>query len=239
MSSGARGLKARPVTATAEPYAVAWVRQVRFGVLAAVPLPLGKEPVPPEVLARLDPAEQAAAAEERGRRQIEFAGGRLAARAAAEVLGRGWGPLLRQGEDRNPVAPPGLTASITHKNELALALVAGAEHGLVGVDLEGDGRARLAISSRVCRPEELAVIEQLDEAARWPEVLVRFAVKEALYKAAWPRVQHFFGFHAARVERLPALRVTLELPPEDPILAVEAELEWLNPGQVIAMVRVR
>jgi enterobactin synthetase component D len=155
------------------------------------------------------------------------------------VLGLGWGPLLKGADGEHPVARPGLTASISHKADLALALVASDAEGLVGVDLEGDGRARMVIAPRVCRPDELTELDCLDEAARWPAVLVRFAVKEALYKAAWPRVRHFFGFHAARVALQPALQVTLELPPEDPILSIEAELEWLSPQQVVAMVRVR
>lgn len=224
-----------------EPFELAWVRRVRFGALAAVHLPPGREPrpVPPAVLSRLAPEEAALAAQERGRRQLEFAGGRLAARAAAELLGVAWGPLLKGEGERNPVAPAGLTASITHKDTLALALVAPEADGLVGVDLEGDGRQRLAIASRVCRPEELEACAHLPDAARWNEVLARFALKEALYKAAWPRVRHFFGFHAARVELRPALQVTLELPPEDPRLSVEADLEWLSPEQVVAMVRVR
>jgi enterobactin synthetase component D len=221
------------------PFEVAWVRQVRFGALAAVHLPPGTAPLAPEILARLAPEEAALALEERGRRQIEFAGGRLAARAAAELLGLAWGPLLKGEGEGHPVAPAGLTASISHKPELALALVATDAEGLVGVDLEGDGRQRLAIASRVCRPEELDACAALPDAARWTEVLTRFAVKEALYKAAWPRVRHFFGFQAARVDLQPALQITLELPPEDPRLAIEAELLWLTPEQLVAMVRVR
>jgi enterobactin synthetase component D len=221
------------------PFDVAWVRRVRFGALAAVHLPAGIAPLAPELLARLAPEEATLALEERGRRQIEFAGGRLAARAAAELLGVGWGPLLKGEGERNPIAPAGLTASISHKTDLALALVAPEAEGLVGVDLEGDGRQRLAIASRVCRPEELASCAELPDAERWTEVMTRFAIKEALYKAAWPRVRHFFGFQAAHVELRPALRVTLELPPEDPRLEIEADLEWLSPVRLVAMVRVR
>lgn len=219
------------------PFDIAWVREVPFGVLAAVPLPAGTEPVPESVLERLYVEERAAVAGERGRRVIELAGGRLAARAAAEALGVPWGPLLSDGE-RQPVVPAGVTASITHKTDLALALVARADAGLVGVDLEGDGRARLAIASRVCRPEELAEVNALPEAERWPAVLVRFAVKEATYKAVFPHVRHFFGFQAARVA-VPSGEVTLFLPEEDPPVQLETHLEWLTPDRLVAMVRAR
>jgi 4'-phosphopantetheinyl transferase EntD len=217
------------------PFQVAWVRNVRFGVLAGVPLPSGTEPVSEEVLARLAPLERDVALSERGRRQIEFAGGRIAARAAATALGVEW-PALLASEEREPLAPSGLSVSITHKADLAIALLARDSKGRVGIDLEGDGRARLSIASRICRPEELAEIEALPEEQRWPAVMVRFAVKEAVYKAVFPFVRHFFGFQAARVD---GDRVTLFLPSEDPALELETELEWLSETRVLAMIRAR
>lgn len=221
-----------PVT---KPFDLAWVQEVRFGVLAAVPLPGGTEPVPDAVLARLHPEERALVTAERGRRQIEYAGGRLAAREAARVAGIDWPPLL-SGAEREPLVPPGVTASISHKNDLAIALVARSQHGLVGIDLEGDGRNRMTIASKVCRPEELAEVEALPEPERWPAVMTRFAVKEAVYKAVYPIVRHFFGFQAARVA-VPSGEVTLLLPPEDPAVQTETEVRWLSNERVLAMVR--
>ncbi len=237
-SNVASGGELRHDAEVPEFFEVAWVRTVRFGVLAAVPLPAGTEPVPEVVLARLAPEERALAGVERGRRQIEYAGGRLAARAAAEVLGVPWGPLLTN-DQREPLTAVGVTASITHKADLAIALVARDAAGKVGVDLEGDGRSRMTIASKVCRPEELAEIESLPESERWNEVMVRFAVKEAVYKAVFPFVRHFFGFQAARVDVRDASKVTLFLPAEDPVMGLETELEWLSPERVIAMVRAR
>jgi 4'-phosphopantetheinyl transferase EntD len=62
-------------------------------------------------------------------------------------------------------------------------------------------------------------------------------VKEAVYKAVYPHVRHFFGFQAARVNS--AGEVTLFLPPEDPSVRLETELEWLSPQRVLAMVRAQ
>lgn len=214
---------------------VAWVRRVRFGVLVGVPLPSGMEPVPEQVLMRLAPEEREMARSEKGRRQIEFAGGRLAARAAASELGVEW-PALLSGSEREPMVPAGLTVSITHKADLAIALLAHDGDGRVGIDLEGDGRARMAIASRICRPEELAEVEALPEPERWPAVMVRFALKEAVYKAVFPLVRHFFGFQAARVD---GAAIELFLPAEDPAIELEHELEWLTEVRVLAMVRAR
>jgi enterobactin synthetase component D len=221
------------VNNVSEAFSIAWTRQVRFGALAAVPLPAGTEPVEASVLARLEPEERAFALSEHGRRQIEIVGGRLAARAAA---GGSW-PALLPGPEREPLPPARWSVSISHKNDLALALVGRAADGTLGIDLEGDARERIAIAERVCRPEEFAEVQALPETERWKNVLVRFAVKEAVYKAVYPHVRHFFGFQAARVNS--AGEVTLFLPPEDPSVRLETELEWLSPQRVLAMVRAQ
>ncbi len=217
-------------------FSIAWTRRVRFGALAAVLLPSGTEPVSEAVLSRLAPEERALALEEKGRRQIEVAGGRLAARAAAAMLDAQW-PALLSGSEREPLTPPGWSVSISHKTDLALALVGPAHEGTLGIDLEGDARERMTIAERICRPEEFASVQALPETSRWKNVLVRFAVKEAVYKAVFPHVRHFFGFQAAHIDVENAAKVTLFLPPEDPPVELETELEWLSPQRVLAMVR--
>jgi len=178
---------------------------------------------------------------ERGRRQIELVGGRLAWRAAARELGVGADWPLLPGPERVPLAPSGLTVSLTHKEDLAVALVGAEAQGLVGIDLEGDGRDRSAVASRVCRPEELAEVDALPREARWLSVMVRFAVKEAIYKAIAPQLGRFFGFQAARVDvsSREAVSVTMFLEPADPVFAIDAELWWLTEQRVLAMVRAR
>jgi 4'-phosphopantetheinyl transferase EntD len=233
------GYDDEPVT---EPFHTAWVRPVRFGVLAAVALPAGLEPVPPGVLARLHPRERAMAEAERGRRQIEVVGGRLAFRAAAAALNVPIDehPLLADSA-RAPLSPTGWSVSLTHKGDLALALVGPAHEGSLGVDLEGGARDRSSIASRVCRPEELALVESLPEAERWADVVLRFAVKEAVYKAIAPRLGRFFGFQAARVDRVreTGVAVTMFLEPSDPTFDVEAEVVPVEQERLVAMVRAR
>src|SRR5689334_7258516 len=107
-----------------EPFSLAFVRPSKFGELAAVHLPAGVEAVTNEILERLHPAERAVAVTLRGRRQIEFAGGRLAFRAL-----RPEAPALISGDRGEPVCPPGLSVSLSHKQDLALVLVGKIEHG--------------------------------------------------------------------------------------------------------------
>ena len=142
-----------------EPFSLAFVRPSTFGTIAAIHLPAGVEAVTNAVLERLDPLERALAEKLRGRRQIEFTGGRLAYRALKSDAGP-----LASGERGEPHCPPGLSVSVTHKSDLAVALIGDAHHGTVGLDLEGDGRERMTIAHRVLCPEEQAEVESLPAA---------------------------------------------------------------------------
>ena len=213
------------------PFSLAFVRPSTFGTLAAVHLPSGVEAVTNEVLDRLDPDERAIARGLRGRRQIEFTGGRLAWRAINAEAGP-----LRTGERGEPLCPPGLSVSLTHKTDLALALVGAAGRGTLGLDLEGDGRARMTIADRVLRPEEREVVWQLPEADRWRAVLIRFALKEAAYKAIHPHLLRFVGFQEAQVT-LGAEGQAGVVIISEPTLALEAGWEALDADKVLASVR--
>lgn len=178
-------------------FSLAFVRPHPFGVVAAVRLPPDKEPVAESVLERLTHEEQQLVRVESGFRQIELVGARLAWHAAAQALGLD-GSLVR-GIDRAPHPPPGVSVSLTHKRDLALALVQRGDAGRVGLDLEGDGRPHTRIAEKVLRDEELAVISAAEPERQWLEVLVRFAVKEAVYKALQPRLGRYIAFSEASV----------------------------------------
>jgi 4'-phosphopantetheinyl transferase EntD len=218
-------------------YSQAFVRPGAFGVLAGVHLPEGLEPVPETALAPLLPEEREHARMLAGRRQIEWAGGRLAFRLALQRLGRSSGPLS-SGPSGEPLPPPGLAASITHKRDLAVALVADAGPGTLGVDLEGDGRERLAIASHVLRPEEQEILDRLPPERRWPMLMATFALKEATYKAIHLHLQRYVAFGEARVVLEPTPQVTLHLRSDEPSLTLEAHLEQMG-ERVLASVRCR
>jgi enterobactin synthetase component D len=181
------------------PFTTLFVRPHAFGLLAGVSLPSERAPVPDEVLARLPEAERVAAGAHQGFRQQEWVGARLAWHAAASALGLGVHPLL-SGADREPLPPPGVAVSLTHKRDLALALVGDAAEGALGLDLEGDGRERLRIEPRVLSAAESAHLDTLPPERRWLELMVRFAVKEAIYKAVHARLRRYVAFDEAEVE---------------------------------------
>lgn len=215
------------------PFSLAFARSSKFGELAAIHLPAGVQAVTNEVLARLDPDERAIAAGLRGRRQIEFTGGRLAWRALRGDLGP-----LRSGERGEPLCPPGFSVSVTHKQDLAIALVGSAADGTLGLDLEGDGRARMTIAERVLRPEEREAVALLPEAEQWPAVLLRFALKEAAYKAIHPHLLRFVGFQEALVTLEPGNVAQLSIVTE-PTLELEGGWEALDAVKILALVRAK
>jgi 4'-phosphopantetheinyl transferase EntD len=115
-------------------------------------------------------------------RQREFHAGRSVLRAAlgedVEILS----------DDRGaPVLPTGWVGSLSHKGDLAAALVAPDAGARVGIDLEHARASTQPIERHVLGERERAVIT----GAR---VTLAFAVKEAIYKAIDPFVRRYVAF---------------------------------------------
>jgi enterobactin synthetase component D len=221
------------------PFTVAFHHATPHGVVTAVHIPDSPEPVPEAVVATLPEAERAHALTLRGYRQVQFVGGRIALRQACDQLAVRPGPLLP--DDRGaPRLPNGIVGSISHKSTLALAMAARASQGSLGVDLEDYGPPRPGIARRILTEAELAAVEVLPEDRRWIAVLLRFSIKEAIYKALDPFVRRYIGFLEARVT--PDLHghaeVVLDLAGHEGPFDVEARYEWLR-GRILTSVRVR
>jgi 4'-phosphopantetheinyl transferase EntD len=158
-------------------------------------------------LAALAPAEQQRAAQLGPVRRREFVAGRTALHLA---LGDA-APILS--DDRGaPILPPGWVGSISHKGSpdgaVAAALVAPAGTGHIGVDLELAAPPRTDIARRILTPREQAALPDRGRA-----VTLRFAIKEAIYKAIDPYVRRYVGFTEVELELTgDAARVTTELP---------------------------
>lgn len=221
----------------APPFDIVAVEPTAFGTVVAVALPEAG-PVPGEALARLPAEERAIAAGLRGFRPPEWVGGRLALRRAArEALGIELSPV-GIGPRREPLLPPGVTGSVAHKRGLAVAIVAPAAAGTLGIDLEDPAPERAGIERLVLTPAERAALPA--GAGRWPAVIARFAVKEALYKALHPHVGRYVGFAEAEVALAddgPA--VSLRLTGGEGPFAVEARVRPFVGGRLLALVRVR
>lgn len=127
-------------------------------------------------------------------RAREFAAGRAAARAAMEQLGHLPRPVL-QGPDRAPVWPAGLTGSITHTAQDALAVVT--EDPAVralGLDLEPAQPLDPGLWREVCTDEDLLWLGTLGPSQRGYFAKLIFSAKEAAYKAQYQITRRLIGF---------------------------------------------
>jgi enterobactin synthetase component D len=209
------------------------------GVLIGVALPPDRREVPESAMASLLEEERALAANMEGFRKIQFVGGRIAAREAVRALDLKAGPIL-QGARGAPAVEGGAALSISHKRHLAIALAARAEHGALGVDLEALEPERKGVADRVLTPEELEHVQVLPPERQWTWTVVRFAIKEAIYKSLAPRLQRYIGFHEAIVTPhtagLADVELRLDEGPEP--TSIQARFVWMD-AHVLATVRVR
>jgi 4'-phosphopantetheinyl transferase EntD len=167
-------------------------------------------------LARLPAPEQQLARTLGELRRRDFVTGRTALHLALDDHET---PILA--DDRGaPMLPRGWLGSVSHKAGLAAALVAPADAGgWVGLDLERAGPPRLDIARRILTDREQALLPAL-AADRGRAVTLRFAIKEAIYKAIDPYLRRYVGFLEVEVEvelEEHACRVTSPFP-----LAIEA-----------------
>ncbi len=223
-----------------KPFSLAYHHATAHGLVAAVHLPDAPDPVPEAVLAELHPAEAEHARTLRAWRQVSFVGGRRALRLACQQLGLQ--PPGTLPDDRGaPTLPDGLVGSVSHKRALAVALVC-RDHGeTVGIDLEDYGPARPGIAPRVLTPREQAAVDALaTEERRWLATLLRFSMKEAVYKALDPWVRRYVGFHEAEVDPDTdgGAVVQLQLAEGEGPFAVDARYDWLH-GRLLTSVRIR
>lgn len=160
------------------------------------------------------PEELAIVANAGQQRTNEFATGRMLARRLLARFGREDFALL-QDPDRLPIWPDGLIGSISHKQTICIVAVAAAEDRAgVGIDVEPDRPVRPGVERRICRPNELEWVgDAEDEAEASRRCRMIFSVKEAVYKAFYPRQREVWEFQQVGVELDPIRgRFRAELP---------------------------
>jgi len=89
------------------------------------------------------------------------------------------------------------------------------------------------ISRHVLTPEELAALAALDAGAREAEVLLRFATKEAIYKALDPWVQRMVSFQEVAIARDAAGRPSARLALSGGEGPFSVELEDASDGDLV------
>jgi len=124
--------------------------------------------------------------------------GRDIARTLCEKLGV---PItgIPRSPKRYPVWPAGITGSITHDAEFAAAVIAPADRfDGVGIDIEPAVPLTPEIRSLVGQPEEWAGFSRFVPCDK-----ALFSIKEAVFKAVYPRDEIFLDFHDVTVAFAP------------------------------------
>jgi 4'-phosphopantetheinyl transferase EntD len=192
---------------------------------------------PPLAPPSLRPDEWAVAEKMLPVRRRTWVGGRVALRLALERAALE-APAVLVDDRGAPVLPAGVSGSISHKEAMAVALVAREPTARIGVDIELEGERTLDISSKVLTDDELREIADHSPAAREREVLLRFSAKESIYKAIDPFVRRFVGFREVAVSPRPdgTAEVRSHLPEPTPF-AIEVRWQRLM-GYVLTTARV-
>ncbi len=142
-------------------------------------------------------------------RRLAFVGGRVALREAIAHINpeRRDHAVLKTARGA-PHMPDGVLGSVSHKRQLAVALAAPVTSDVttLGVDVEEiPGVAELArpdLARKILTPQEQHLLSELaiDDAVAYREaVRLRFALKEAVYKAIDPHVHRYVRFQEVEV----------------------------------------
>ncbi len=160
------------------------------------------------------------------RRRVSFIAGRAALRLALRDAGCEAGDLLPT-ERGGPQVPTGFVGSISHKDALAVGLAEVAGGQTCGVDLELERVTRPDISRHVLTDDELEADSRLPDDERLRTLLLRFSIKEAIYKAIDPFLGRYVGFKEVRAnpQASGCTAIEMRLPASEPQLIVEARWE--------------
>ncbi|HEY8040408.1 MAG TPA: 4'-phosphopantetheinyl transferase superfamily protein [Polyangiaceae bacterium] len=184
------------------------------------------------------PEERAFAAGLGPVRRRGWVGGRVAMRLALARAGLE-APPVTSDERGAPVLPSGLAGSLSHKEHVAVALVAREARARLGVDIELDVPRRVDVSRRVLAEDELAEVAGLSPMEHDREVLLRFSAKEAIYKALDPFVRRYVAFREVSVTPREdgSAGARMHLPAAEGPFAVEVRWRRLD-GLVLTTARV-
>lgn len=149
-------------------------------------------------------------------RRRQFAAGRACARAALVASGREPVAIVRS-VGRCPAWPAGVVGSISHTAGYAAAIVDqgdAPERGL-GVDVEHLGRVEPHLFERLFTAIERDRLATLPAESREEVATAAFGLKEAFYKAQFPRTSAWVGFSDVQVEFDPADQTAVLRPATD------------------------
>lgn len=167
------------------------------GIICGIAIP---EPsrIPHKAWHLLHKKEQRHAQNLNGIRKMTYVGGRVAAKYALQNFQK---EHLEISQDifGAPLIEPGLVVSISHKSDIAVAMISQRLHTTIGIDIETLQPQRPTIAKKVLTDTELELYENLPPERQWGFLLLNFSIKECIFKALAPRWKRYIGFHEAEV----------------------------------------
>jgi len=157
--------------------------------------------MPPDLAhpAHLRPAEYRLIERAVPKRQREFAAGRILAHTLLGEL-KTTAPALLSDADRVPIWPEATVGSITHCASLcAVAIADIASSAGIGIDVEPAKPLNHELLPQVLRPDEYAQLMALPPSLRPLGGILVFSIKEAVYKAIYPRRRVFLDFQQVEI----------------------------------------
>jgi len=146
------------------------------------------------------PEERVAVAKAVRKRQLDFTGGRVAARQAMAELDLPPQPIL-QAPDRAPLWPKGLIGSIAHCDRVCIAAIAPLRAARsIGIDIEPDTALPSDLEDIICTPSERRWLDLQPPGDRGRLAKLIFGIKESVYKAQFPLTGEVTGFDAVDVQ---------------------------------------
>lgn len=134
----------------------------------------------------------------------EFLAGRFCALKAIEKLDVELKDLP-VGEHREPIWLEGIVGSIAHTKGIAIAIVGDTKKlQMIGVDIEGivtTGK-RLSVQKTVLTEKDFELMNSFSEDLHNKVFTIIFSAKEAIYKALYPQIKKYFGFHEANIKSI-------------------------------------
>jgi len=178
--------------------------ETAHGLLVAMALPSDGEPA--GEASEIVDEERALVAGAHQRRQRTFVGGRIALHRALSSVGGAQGVILANARGAPLVDAPFL-GSVSHKDTIAVALARGPASGhapadAIGIDVEHARPRETDIGRHVLTERERAALGHAGLAVE-REVVLRFSMKEALYKVLDPFLHRYIGFLEVEIDPRP------------------------------------
>ena len=151
----------------------------------------------------LYPEELALTKKMSSKRLYDFSSGRYAARKLLLNYEIEKHPILI-GENRAPIWPTGIIGSISHSENLCIAVISDKKAlNSIGVDIESSKRINADILPLICNEEEISHIKLLEKASNiniLTNAKLIFSIKESLFKCLNPLINNWIDYKEMQVK---------------------------------------